>query len=98
MINLKELYLTYPIESLFYTLTKDLTIKIDNNYPNKISYFNNNNNCIFEYDTKNGFFYSSYFNFNQYFYEKFNINWLTLNKIVKDMVEKHFKMSGITPK
>ena len=96
-ISLKELYLTYPVESLFHTLTKDLVVKIDENkYPNRIFYFNNHK-IIFEHNTINDYFYCSYFNFNQYFYEKFNINWLMLSKIVKDMVENHFKLSGITP-
>jgi hypothetical protein len=96
-ISLKELYLIYPIESLFYILTKDIVVKIDKNkYPNWIFYFNNND-CIFGYDTKNADFYCSYDNFSMFFYENFNINWLMLSKIVKDLVEKHFLLNGITP-
>ena len=97
MTNLKELYLTYPIESLFYQLTKDLVVKIDENkYPDSIFYFNNDK-IIFEYDIKNGYFYCSYFNFSVFFYKKFNINRLMLNKIVKDIVDNHFNLNGIVP-
>jgi len=83
---------------LFHTLTKNLVVKIDEKeYPNFIFFFNENNNCIFKYNTKNGYFYCSYYNFIIFFYEKFNINWLILNEIIKDMVENHFKLKGITP-
>ena len=97
-IYLKELYLTYPIMDLFHTLTKNLVVKIDEKeYPNFIFFFNENNNCIFKYNTKNGYFYCSYYNFNQYFYEKFDFNWQQVRDITKDMVENHFKLKGITP-
>jgi len=97
-IYLKELYLTYPIKDLFHTLTKNLVVKIDEKeYPNFIFFFNENNNCIFKYNTKNGYFWCSYYNFIIFFYEKFNINWLILNEIIKDMMENHFKLKGITP-
>jgi hypothetical protein len=95
-ISLKELYLTYPVESLFHTLTKDLVIKIDEKkYPNKIFYFNNIGNCIFEYDTKNGYFWSDYYNYCIKFYKKFDFNWKQVTDLTKDMVENHFNLNEI---
>jgi hypothetical protein len=95
MNNIKELYLTYPVEQLFYELTKDLVIITDEiKYPNIVFYFKDNN-CIFEYHKENGDFYLSYNNFNRFFYEKFNIDWLVLSKIIKDLVERHFDLKDI---
>ena len=89
MINVKELYLTYPVEKLFYQLIKDVIIKIDENkYPNTIFYFNNN--CIFKHNTKNGFFWCSY-------YENFDLDWLQITDLTKDMIEKYFNLKEITP-
>jgi hypothetical protein len=97
MNNIKELYLTYPVESLFFELTKDLIIKVDEKeYPNKFFYFKDDN-CIFEYNKENSSLYSSYINFNKFFYENFNIDWIILSKIIKDMMEKYFNLSEITP-
>ena len=98
-ILLKELYLTYPIMDLFHTLTKDLVIKIDEKeYPDWIFYFNNdNNNCIFEYNTKNGDFYCDYKLYWTIFYKKFGFNYNIIRNLTKDMVENHFKLKGITP-
>ena len=97
-ISLKELYLTYPVESLFYQLTKDLIIKIDKDkYPNWIFYFNQNDNCIFEYNTKNGYFWCNYKLYWSIFYEKFGFNYNQVRDLTKDMVENHFNLKEITP-
>ena len=98
-IYLKELYLTYPIKDLFHTLTKNLVVKIDEKkYPEWIFYFNENNNCIFQYNTKNGYFWCNYELYWNIFYENFNFNYIIVRDITKDMVENHFKLKGITPK
>jgi hypothetical protein len=63
MNNIKELYLTYPVEKLFFELTRDLVILIDEiKYPNRIFYFNNDK-CIFECNKNNGDFYCNYFEY-----------------------------------
>ena len=96
-ISLKELYLIYPIESLFHQLTKDLIVKIDKDkYPDWIFYFNDNN-CIFEYNTKNGDFWCNYKLYWSIFYEKFKFNYIIVRDLTKDMVENHFNLKGITP-
>ena len=57
MNNIKELYLTYPVKQLFFELTKDIVIKIDEiKYPNKIFYFKNDK-CIFYYNKENKYFW-----------------------------------------
>jgi len=100
MINLKELYLTYPVENLFHTLTKDLVIKIDEKeYPNFIFFFNKDNEIIFEYSYKSKyrFFYCNYEKYWAIFYEKFKFNYNQVSDITKDMVENHFIINEITP-
>ena len=98
-ILLKELYLTYPIKSLFYTLTKDLVIKIDKKeYPNWIYYFNKENKIIFEYNKNNGYFWCNYKLYWSIFYIKFGFNWQQVRDLTKDMVENHFNLKGITPR
>jgi hypothetical protein len=97
MNNLKELYLTYPVEKLFFELTKDIVILIDEKeYPNRIFYFRDNN-CIFEYDKNNGYFWCSYYNYWLIFEDKFGFNYEQIKALTKDEVEKHFKLKGITP-
>jgi len=97
-IYLKELYLTYPIMDLFHTLTKNLVVKIDEKeYPNWIYYFNKENKIIFEYNTKNGYFWCNYKLYWSIFYEKFGFNYNQIKYLTKDMVENHFKLGGITP-
>jgi hypothetical protein len=97
MNNLKELYLTYPVEQLFFELTKDLVIKIDNKeYPKGIFYFRNNK-CIFCYIKNNGDFYCNYHEYWLKFYNKFNLNYNQVKSLTKDMVEKYFKLKEIEP-
>jgi len=97
-ILLKELYLIYPVENLFHQLTRDLVVKIDKDkYPNWVYYFNNDNNCIFEYNTKNGDFWCNYKKYWTIFYEKFGFNYNQIKYLTKDMVENHFKLKRITP-
>lgn len=70
-ININEIYLTYPVEELFLSLTKNLVVKKDNIiYPDRIFYMKNINNklnYIFEYDLKNSNIYTSYYNFDIFF-------------------------------
>ena len=97
MINLKELYLTYPVENLFHTLTKDLVIKTDEKeYPESIFFFNNND-LIFEYSYKSKyrFFYCDYEKYWAIFYKKFKFNYIQVKEITKDMVENHFIINEI---
>jgi len=97
-IYLKELYLTYPIMDLFHTLTKNLVVKIDEKkYPDWIFYFNENNNCIFQYNTKNGYFWCNYELYWNIFYENFNFNYIIVRDLTKDMAENHFNLKEITP-
>jgi len=96
-ISLKELYLTYPVEDLFYQLTKDLIIKINKKeYPNWIFYFNKNNICIFEYNKKNKYFLCSHSNYWTIFMKKFNFNYNQIKEITKDIVENYFNLKEIT--
>jgi hypothetical protein len=97
MNNLKELYLTYPVENLFFELTKDIIIKYDEiKYPNSIFYFKDDI-CIFKYDKNNGYFYCDYYRYWSKFYEKFGFNYNQISDLTKDMVEKHFNLKGVTP-
>jgi len=95
MINLKELYITYPVENLFHTLTKDLVIKNDNTI--LISYYNKDNILIFEYNKETNWFWCSYNFYWVIFEKKFNFNWQQICDLTIDMVKKIFKLKKIIP-
>jgi len=95
MINLKELYLTYPVENLFYELVKDLIIKNDNII--LTSYYNKDNILIFEYNKETNWFWCSYNFYWVIFEKKFNFNWQQICDLTIDMVKKIFKLKKIIP-
>jgi hypothetical protein len=96
MNNLKELYLTYPIEPLFNQLIKDLVILIDEKeYPNHIIYYNDD--LIFDYDKENNVFWCNYYKYWLIFYENFKFNNYQIRDLTKDMIEKYLKFSEVIP-
>jgi hypothetical protein len=88
MNSIKELFLIYPVESLFNTLTKDLKFK-KTEYPNIIRCFNNKH--IFEYNEKSNFLWCSYYNYWKLFND-FNLKDIEIKNLTKYLIEKCFKI------
>jgi hypothetical protein len=88
MNNIKELFLTYPVEKLFFKLTKDLKFK-KTEYPNIIRCFNNKH--IFEYNEKSKFLWCSYNNYWKFFND-FNLKEIEIKILTKYLTEKYFNI------
>ena len=90
----------YPLskEDLFFGITNDLEIKIDNEkYPDYIFYFNGDNKSVFHYNFKSGDFYCSHSLYWLIFEGEYGLNYGDIQSFTKNMVEKHFKLEEITP-
>jgi hypothetical protein len=95
MNNLKELYLTYPIEQSFNDLTNNIVIKENIRH---INYFNENNKLIFQYDKTNRNFW---YNFEEYYtiiFEIYKFDRLLIEDVTKDLIMKYFNLKNIIPK
>ena len=85
-------------ETAFKELLNYVKPKVDNKkYPNIIFYFKDDK-FYFEYDTKNGYFYCNYDKVWSVFETKYSMRYNEIQLFIKDMVRKHFKFKGVTPK
>ena len=60
-------------------------------YPYSI-YFYINNKVVMEQDEKNERLWVNYKKIWSFFESEFNLNWLEIKDLIRDMVEEHFKM------
>ena len=74
-----------------------LHIKLDlKRYPNRIFFFKEDR-CWMEYDWKNGYFGCRYEGFWEVLTMENNLNYREVQAFIKDWVEQHFKLKGVTP-
>ena len=101
MLVEKRLSKERQMEDLFLHLCEGLEIREDRNrYPNSI-FLMKNGEVWFEIEKeqneKNGKFWCSFEKYWSVFEKKLRLNYTEIQSFTKDMVERHFKLSGLTP-
>ena len=80
-------------------LGNEFTIKIDREkYPNSVFYFKGGT-CLLELEKSelNTYLWVSYDKIWNPIYEKFSLDYSSIQELIKVTVEDHFKMSDVTP-
>ena len=76
---------------------KDTHIKLDlKRYPNRIFFFKEDI-CWMGYHWENGYFGCRYEDFWEVLTMENNLNYREVQAFIKDWVEQHFKLKGVTP-
>ena len=84
-------------EQRFLQLCEGLTIKIDKEkYPNSIFFFKGND-FFFEYNSKSGSLWCSRNRVWSFLEKEYSLNYNEIESLIKDMLEKHFNLRGVTP-
>jgi hypothetical protein len=87
--------LCYPIEDIFNNIVNTIA-NIDNDkYSNSIYYNDMNNEYVAEYDINNMYFWCNYDRFWSKFELNNKFNYITIQFLLKSLVEKHFKFKII---
>jgi hypothetical protein len=85
------------MEEWFKSLLNGLRIEIDDNEPNSV-FYKKNSKVIFElYQGSENFFYCDYNLVWSIFHNKYNLNYDETQAFIELMVEKHLKLSKVTP-
>ena len=71
-------------------------IKVNNEYPNHIIYYKNDE-ILFYQDLKNGHLVLNYSKMWSIFISKYKMEYQEIQGFIINMMEKHFKLMGITP-
>ena len=82
-------------EQLFLELIQGLEIKLMPENPDSIFFFKNDE-CFVELDLKNKRFWFDYNNFWSIFNTEFGFNYAGIHKLIKYLLEKHFKLNDFT--
>ena len=88
-----------PVLFLLEILGNELTLKIDHEkYPNSIFYFKGET-CLLELQKCSNvtYLWCNYYQIWNPISEKFGLGYSETRALIKETVEEHFKMSGITP-
>lgn len=84
-------------EELFLQFFDGLTVPFDREkYPNYIFYFDKNNYCAAEYDSKTNEFWVNYDKVWKVFETTFSLNYTSTRELLNRLVEEHFKLKGVT--
>ena len=84
-------------ELIFLDLVKDLERKEDRvKYPDRVLWFNKNGEGMFEHNEENGIMWCSITRVWSVFVSRFNMNYYDVQEFMNGMVEKHFKLKGVT--
>ena len=84
-------------EKTFLSMLDGLTVRIaKDKYPDSIFYFRGDE-CWFEQDFENGYFWCQYDKVWLVFETDHGLNYNEIRDFVKTMLEKHFKCSVLTP-
>lgn len=65
-------------------------------YPDSIFWFKNED-CLFKYDLKSGYFWCKYSTVWSVFEQEFSMSYNDIQSFIKIQVEEYFKLKGITP-
>jgi len=85
-----------PEERWFIDILYDLKGYISDKYPDSI-FYKKNNEILFKYDSKTGYFYCDYDDIWLIFQSKYHINYKQISELIKDKVEEHLKLKNVTP-
>ena len=80
----------------FKSLLNSLDQKVYDRYPNSIFYVKDNE-VYMEYDKENGYLWISYDKIWSVFQLKYHMEDLQIQRFIKDMMEEHYKLRGLTP-
>jgi hypothetical protein len=84
-------------EEVFAELVKDLVRKKGpEEYPNSIFWFDKDGRWIFEYDKKDKYFWCQYNRVWLIFENNFSMEFKEIQAFIKDQVNEHFKIKGLT--
>lgn len=97
ILTFKDLKIDNEAESFFIKKFIDCQIKIDQDkYSNMIFFFDQNNNYLSEYSSKNQEFWISYQNIWTNLVSKYSLKGYQIKNLSKTWVEEHFKLRPVT--
>ncbi len=82
-------------EKELFEIIKEMKVKIIDE--NTIKYYNQKDEWLIEQDYENGYLWYSYHRIYLILQSKFNLNEQQINDLVKGMMDKHYKVKGLTP-
>ena len=89
LVSVVKLYLT--------KFFGDLTQKTSSKYPNSVFYVNSDNQIFMEYDKKNERVLFNYEEIWSKLESYFKLNYGDIQLIMKDWLEEHYNLRGVTP-
>jgi len=88
-----------PKQFLLDILGNELTIKVDREkYPNSVFYFQGETYLLeFEKSENETLLWCNYYKIWNPISNKFSLNYASIQNLIQETVEEHFKMRGVTP-
>jgi hypothetical protein len=75
----------------------DLTIKTSKDYPDSVFYVDSDNEILMEYDKKTNDVLIDYISILSKLASLFYLNYGEIHLIMKDWLEEHYNLKGVTP-
>ena len=85
-----------PEERFLYDILVQVKPKISDKYPNSI-FFILNDKILFEYNQKNGYFWCKYNEIWSVFEDKFNLDYIDIQMLIKKVVLNTLNLRDISP-